>query len=169
MRLHWQWRWPMRVKASHCSPLLMLSRQKASLNTLVLRYFRLEMPRVRKAPICPMYHMVHSIPLRCNCQVCTPSKRHHFMRLSIPLPHGDTGTVRPLHHYTLDVLPIVLPWLQTSFVIPEAEGYTVYSSSQWPQLTQAAIAAVLGVNNSRYILTPHSPFSVSIYMCVFSS
>ena len=40
---------------------------------------------------------------------------------------------------------------QTSFVIPGAEGYTVHSSSQWPQLTQAAVAAVLGINNSRYM------------------
>ncbi|CAI8020059.1 Xanthine dehydrogenase/oxidase [Geodia barretti] len=37
---------------------------------------------------------------------------------------------------------------QTSLVIPEAEGYMVYSSTQWTQRTQAAVAAVLGINNS---------------------
>ena len=51
--------------------------------------------------------------------------------------------------YTLSCLSLQL--LQTSFVIPEAEGYTVYSSTQWPQLTQAAVAAVLGINNSRWV------------------
>lgn len=37
---------------------------------------------------------------------------------------------------------------QNSFVLPQAEGYTVYSSSQWPQYTQAAVATVLGINSN---------------------
>ena len=39
--------------------------------------------------------------------------------------------------------------VQTSLVIPEDEGFCVYASTQWTQMTQAAVAAVMGIKDSR--------------------
>ena len=55
--------------------------------------------------------------------------------------------------------------LQTSLVIPEAEGYMVYSSTQWTQRTQAAVAAVLGINNSRSASLCHKCV-LGVYMAI---
>ena len=40
--------------------------------------------------------------------------------------------------------------LQTSLCVPVDDGYTVYSSTQWPQLTQIAVATLLGVSSNWY-------------------
>ena len=38
---------------------------------------------------------------------------------------------------------------QTAIAIPEESGYTVYSSTQWIQQVQSAVAGVLGVPNNK--------------------
>ena len=38
--------------------------------------------------------------------------------------------------------------LQTSLCIPLEDGFQVYSSSQWPSHTQAAVANVLGISTN---------------------
>ena len=69
------------------------------------------------------------------------------MWLSVPFPPGNSGqTVCPDF-----VIRVMFVAIQNSLVIPEAEGYVVYSSTQWTQYTQAAVAGVLGVNNSRFL------------------
>ena len=76
---------------------------------------------------------------------------HPVSKLKIT-KHKNNGGIT--QHY-----PFICVWLfsyqmQTSLVIPEAEGYMVYSSTQWTQRTQAAVAAVLGINNSRSACIP---------------
>ena len=40
---------------------------------------------------------------------------------------------------------------KTAFVIPEDDGYTVYSSNQWAQLGQFAVAGILGIPENKYL------------------
>ena len=41
--------------------------------------------------------------------------------------------------------------MQTAIAIPEDDnGYTVYSSTQWVQQVQFAVAGVLGISNNKY-------------------
>ena len=52
--------------------------------------------------------------------------------------------------FPLLALRLLLPFLaQTSLVIPEDSGYSVFASTQWTQMTQAAVAAVLGIKDNR--------------------
>ena len=39
--------------------------------------------------------------------------------------------------------------IQTAVAIPEDSGYTVYSSTQWIQQVQFAVAGVLGISNNK--------------------
>lgn len=43
----------------------------------------------------------------------------------------------------------VSSFFQTALCVPEDDGYTVHSSTQWTALTQAAVAEVLGIPASR--------------------
>uniref|UniRef100_A0A1X7TMW0 Aldehyde oxidase/xanthine dehydrogenase a/b hammerhead domain-containing protein n=1 Tax=Amphimedon queenslandica TaxID=400682 RepID=A0A1X7TMW0_AMPQE len=45
------------------------------------------------------------------------------------------------YHFTMET--------QTAFVIPEDDGYTVYSSNQWAQLGQFAVAGILGIPENK--------------------
>uniref|UniRef100_A0A1X7T605 Aldehyde oxidase/xanthine dehydrogenase first molybdopterin binding domain-containing protein n=1 Tax=Amphimedon queenslandica TaxID=400682 RepID=A0A1X7T605_AMPQE len=45
------------------------------------------------------------------------------------------------YHFTMET--------QTTFVIPEDDGYTVYSSNQWAQLGQFAVAGILGIPENK--------------------
>jgi xanthine dehydrogenase/oxidase len=44
------------------------------------------------------------------------------------------------YHFTMET--------QTSLVIPEEDGYTVYPSTQWIQVAQSSVAMILGIPNS---------------------
>ena len=54
--------------------------------------------------------------------------------------------------YLIDLFFLFFFFKQTSFVIPEDDGYTVYSSNQWAQLGQFAVAAILGIPNNKYLI-----------------
>ena len=43
----------------------------------------------------------------------------------------------------------VSSFFQTALCVPEDDGYTVHSSTQWTALTQATVAEVLGIPASR--------------------
>jgi xanthine dehydrogenase/oxidase len=45
------------------------------------------------------------------------------------------------YHFTMET--------QTAFVIPNDDGYTVYSSTQWTQMVQSAVANILNVSNNK--------------------
>ncbi|XP_019856500.1 PREDICTED: xanthine dehydrogenase/oxidase-like [Amphimedon queenslandica] len=57
--------------------------------------------------------------------------------------HVVTGDIscETQYHFTMET--------QTSFVIPEDDGYTVYSSSQWAWFAQLAVASVLGIPDNK--------------------
>lgn len=47
------------------------------------------------------------------------------------------------YHFTMET--------QTALVVPDEDGYTVYSSTQWVSGIQAAVANVLGVPVNMYV------------------
>ena len=67
------------------------------------------------------------------------------MWYAISFYYGDSSNqLKP----SPSIIFVFLP-LQTSFVIPEDDGYTVYSSTQWPGSGQAAVANILGISDNK--------------------
>lgn len=153
MRLLWQLSCHTSLKESSCWLLPMPSKLTAILKTPEDTQLILETPKVSQFLTQPSFGVYPLYVCRCHCQICSENWRHYFMWLSVSFPYGDPGFLflHPLTH-TLNTYYIpLLDSPQNSFVLPQAEGYTVYSSSQWPQYTQAAVATVLGINSNEYV------------------
>ena len=89
-----------------------------------------------------------------NCLLLTAMWPHYgaslFLSLNLSLNQVSLSLSQSLNYPSFN-LSI---HLQSCLVVPEEEGYTVHASSQWASLTQAAVASVLNVPQSR--CSPHT-------------
>ena len=71
------------------------------------------------------------------------------MWYAISFYYGDSSNgLKPSTHVFFYYL-CLSSFIQTSFVIPEDDGYTVYSSTQWPGSGQDAVANILGISDNK--------------------
>ncbi len=65
---------------------------------------------------------------------------------TIPFSYGNTSKSLFI---IFDNAHACFVFSQTAIAIPEESGYTVYSSTQWIQQVQSAVAGVLGIPNNK--------------------